>query len=228
MQNNGKCYPSDEEAKELIIEIGKRIYNRGFVAANDGNISVLVSDNELWATPTGASKGFMTQDILVKTDLDGNILEGDSKPSSEIKMHYRVYKENPCAKAVVHAHPPMATAYAVMGRPLDKAYLTEGVLQLGVVPLVPYATPTTEEVPESVAPTCKEYHAMLLERHGALTWGRDALEAWRRMEAVEYCANAVHIIEGTMHEPKSLSKEQIEKLISIREAMGITTGGIPV
>lgn len=228
MQNDGKIYISDEEAKEMIVEIGRRIYNRGFVASNDGNISVLVGENELWATPTGVSKGFMTKDMLVKTDLDGNILEGNRRPSSEIKMHYRVYQENKDARAVVHAHPPVATAFAAAGRALDRAYLTEGVLQLGVVPLTPYATPTTAEVPESIAPYCREYHAMLLANHGALTWGRDALEAWRRMEAVEYCANATYIIEQITVQPKSLTKEQVKQLIEIRSDMGITTGGIPI
>lgn len=227
MQNNGRIYMGDEEAKEMIVEIGKRIYDRGLVASNDGNISILVSENELWATPTGVSKGFMTTDMMVKTDLEGNILAGDRKPSSEIKMHYRVYKESKEARAVVHAHPPVATAFAVAGRALDKAYLTEGVLQLGVVPLTPYATPTTAEVPEAIAPYCREYHAMLLANHGALTWGRDVLEAWRRMEAVEYCANATCMIEQLTDHPRTLTKEQIEQLIRIRSAMGVTTGGIP-
>lgn len=228
MQNDETVYVSDEEAKEMIVEIGRRIYNRGFVASNDGNISVLVGENELWATPTGVSKGFMTKDMLVKTDLAGNILEGNRRPSSEIKMHYRVYQENKDAMSVVHAHPPVATAFAAAGRALDRAYLTEGVLQLGVVPLTPYAMPTTEEVPESIATYCREYHAMLLANHGALTWGRDALEAWRRMEAVEYCANATYIIEQIAEQPKSLTKEQVEQLIEIRSDMGITTGGIPI
>ena len=98
-------YISDAQAKQMILEVGRRMYQGGFVAANDGNISCKVGDNEIWATPTGVSKGFMTEDMLVKLDLDGNVLEGTHKPSSEIKMHLRVFKENPKVQGVVHAHP---------------------------------------------------------------------------------------------------------------------------
>src|SRR5690606_26715094 len=106
-------YPSDFEAKKLICEIGRRIYDRNFVAANDGNISVKVGPNTIWTTPTGVSKGFMTPDMMVKMDLDGKVISGKMKPSSEVKMHLRVYKENPKVNAVVHAHPPVATSFAI-------------------------------------------------------------------------------------------------------------------
>ena len=112
MRNMGE-YMGDYEAKQLILEVGRRMYNKNFVAANDGNISCKVGDNELWTTPTGVSKGYMTEDILVKVDLDGNILRGSTKPSSELKMHLRVYRENPQVKSVVHAHPPVATSFAI-------------------------------------------------------------------------------------------------------------------
>src|SRR4051794_28368600 len=109
---------SDEDAKEMICEIGKRMYNKGFVASNDGNISIKCSENTIWATPTGVSKGFMIPEMMVKLTLDGEILEGDNKPSSEIKMHLRVYNENKEVKAVVHAHPPVSTSFAIAGIPL--------------------------------------------------------------------------------------------------------------
>ena len=105
-------YPTDAQAKAEILAAGLKIYQRGLVAANDGNLSVRVGDNALWVTPTGVSKGSMTEDMLVKLDLDGNRLEGTRKPSSETKMHLRIYKENPDVRAVVHAHPPAATAFA--------------------------------------------------------------------------------------------------------------------
>ena len=133
----------------------------------------------------------------------------------------------PSVTAVVHAHPMMATAYAIAGRPLDKPIITEGVLQLGVVPLAPYATPSTEEVPDSIAPYCKDYNAVLLANHGALTWGKDILEAWRRMESVEYYASIMMITEKVLGESRELTKEQIERLVTIRESMGIMTGGVP-
>ena len=222
-----KSYLDDKQAKELIVEIGRRIYQRGFVASNDGNISVKVGEKELWTTPTGVSKGFMNEDMLVKTDLNGTVLAGKRKPSSELKMHCRVYLENEEAMAVVHAHPPMATVFSVLGRGLETPYLTEGVLQLGRVPITPYATPTTSEVPESIAPYCKRYHAMILANHGAMTWGGDLQEAWRRMEALGYCANAAYWIELMEKGSRKLTEQQVAKLVEIREAMGIMTGGIP-
>lgn len=125
-------YISDAQAKQMILEVGRRMYQGGFVAANDGNISCKVGDNEIWATPTGVSKGFMTEDMLVKLDLDGNVLEGTHKPSSEVKMHLRVFKENPKVQGVVHAHPLTATAFACAGISLEEPVLMEGVLSLGL------------------------------------------------------------------------------------------------
>ena len=110
-------YPSDAQAKAEILSTGLKIYQRGLVAANDGNLSIRVGDNALWVTPTGVSKGAMTEDMLVKLDLEGNLLEGARKPSSETKMHLRIYQEDPDIRAVVHAHPPAATAFAAAGIP---------------------------------------------------------------------------------------------------------------
>ena len=181
-------YISDAQAKQMILEVGRRMYQGGFVAANDGNISCKVGDNGIWATPTGVSKGFMTEDMLVKLDLDGNVLEGTHKSSSEIKMHLRVFKENPKVQGVVHAHPLTATAFACAGISLEEPVLMEGVLSLGCVPLVHFALPGTEEVPEAVAPYCREYNAVLLANHGALTWGDNLMQAYYRMETTEYYA----------------------------------------
>ncbi|MBU8770666.1 class II aldolase/adducin family protein [Cytobacillus oceanisediminis] len=221
-------YISDREAKELICEIGKRVYNKSFVAANDGNISIKVGDHELWTTPTGVSKGFMTPEMLVKMDLSGNVLEGILKPSSEVKMHLRVYQENPEAKAVVHAHPPVATSFAIAGISLEKPVSPEAIVLLGKVPVAPYATPGTQEVPDSIAPYCRDYNAVLLANHGALTWGRDITEAYFRMESLEHYALMLMYSEHIMQKSNELSTGQIADLISIREKMGIKTGGIPV
>ena len=132
-------YMSEKDAKKAIIDIGQRMYVKNFVAANDGNISIKTGDNEVWATPTGVSKGFMKKKMLVKVDLDGNILEGTYKPSSELKMHLRAYKENPKIKSVCHAHPPICTCFAIAGIPLDTPILAEAVITLGNVPVAPYA-----------------------------------------------------------------------------------------
>ena len=138
------------EIKKEICDIGKRIYDHGFVAANDGNISVKVGPNEFYCTPTGVSKGFMTPDMIIKIDANGNKIDGKLNPSSEIKMHMRVYQERPDANAVVHAHPPVATAFTVAGVELDQYILPEAILTIGNVPTCDYGMPSTMEIPESL------------------------------------------------------------------------------
>lgn len=221
-------YMTDEEARKAIVDIGKRMYQRNFVAANDGNISVKVSENEVWVTPTGVSKGFMTEEMMVKVDLEGNIIEGSSKPSSEIKMHLRVYKENKEIKGISHAHPQVATSFAIAGIPLNKAILPEGVVLLGNIPIAKYATPGTNEVPESIVPFCKKYNGVLLSNHGALTWGRDLYESFYRLESMEHYANILLNTSYIIGVSRPLSNNQIDSLLKIREDLGITTGGYPV
>ena len=218
---------SDFEAKNAIIEIGKRMYNKGFVAANDGNISIKVGPNALWTTPHGVSKGFMTLDMLVKTDLNGKILMGSHKPSSEVKMHLRVYQENPEVLAVTHAHPPVATSFAIAGISLDKAVLPEAVVQLGSVPIAHYATPGTQEVPDSIAPFCKTHNGVLLANHGALSWGKDVFDAFYRLESMEYYATILMYTGRVLGKQNELSCKQVDELLHIRQVLGITTGGIP-
>ena len=227
MDNKYK-YPSDEEAKKIIIEIGKRIYFKNFVAANDGNISCKVSDDTLWTTPTGVSKGFMDEKMLIKTDISGKILESKGyEPSSELKMHLRIYLENSEAKAVVHAHPPIATSFAIAGLSLDEPFLPEAIVQLGVVPCLPFAMPGTDEVPESLAPYCNEYNAVLLGNHGAVTWGTSIMQAYMRMEVLEYYANIIMNNKYIIRKANKLRESEIEHLVEIRTRMGVTSGGYP-
>lgn len=221
-------YPSDFEVKKTILEIGRRMYAKNFVASNDGNISAKVSENTIWCTPTGVSKGYMTDEMLVLMDLDGNVLKGSYKPSSEIKMHLRVYKENPSINAVVHAHPPASTSYAIAGLPLNRAILTEAVMGIGEIPIAPYAMPGTEEVPNSIAPFVKTHNGCLLANHGALTWGKDAMEAWMRMESVEYYALVSMYTNGLIGQVNELTCDQVDRLIERRTNSGITTGGRPL
>ncbi|MBY0146435.1 class II aldolase/adducin family protein [Neobacillus niacini] len=227
MQDN-KQYYSDLEAREMICDIGRRVYNRNYVAANDGNISVKVGSNEIWTTPTGVSKGYMTPDMMVKMDLSGIVLSGNMKPSSEVKMHLRVYNENPEVSAVVHAHPPVATSYSIAGIPLDKPVLPEAIVLLGNVPVAPYALPGTQEVPDSIAPYCQTHNAVLLANHGALTWGRDLMEAYFRMESLEHYATILMYSNNVLKKAKELNYSQITDLIKIRESMGIKAGGVPI
>ncbi|WP_114352596.1 class II aldolase/adducin family protein [Saliterribacillus persicus] len=218
---------SDFEAKKLMVDIGKRIYNKNFVAANDGNISVRVGPNTIWTTPTGVSKGFLRPDMMVKMNIDGKILAGSRKPSSEVKMHLRVYQESEDTNAVVHAHPPVATSFAIAGVSLEKPVSPEAVVLLGRVPVAPYATPGTTQVPDSITPFIKDYHAVLLANHGALTWGRDLIEAYYRMESLEHYALMLMYSNNIINKANELNCSQISDLMEIRDHLGIKTGGIP-
>ena len=226
-ESKGITYLSDQEAKAAIIEIGKRMYAKNFVVSNDGNISIKVGPNELWITPSGVSKGYMAPEMLIKTDLDGNVLLGSSKPSSEIKMHLRVYNENPEVFAVTHAHPPVATSFAVAGIPLDSAILPEAVVTLGSVPIAKYATPGTAGVPDSIAPYCKSHNGVLLENHGVITWGSDIFQAYFRLESLEYYATVTMNTNSIIGKAQVLDAEEVSKLIDLREKFGITSGGLP-
>lgn len=220
-------YLSSKEAKKAILEIGQRMYVRNYVAANDGNISVRVSDNEVWATPTGVSKGFMDKKMLVKVDLDGNILKGDRKPSSELKMHLRAYKENKDIKAVVHAHPPICTAFSIAGIELDSPVLAEAIITLGNVPIAPYAELGSTEVPERIAPYCHSHNGVILANHGVVTWDEDPMTAYYRLESMEYYANILMLTDKVLGNQNKLSKEEVERLIGMREKFGVKRGGMP-
>lgn len=202
------------KVKKQICDIGVRMFQRGFVAANDGNISCRISENEILATPTGVSKGYMTPEMIVKVNPEGEVLEGTEKPSSELKMHLCVYKEKPELKAVVHSHPPFATAFAIAGCPLDKNYMPETVLLLGKIPIAEYGTPSTEEIPDGIRKHIKSHNGVLLEFHGALTWGRDLTAAYYHMERLEFTAKITYLLKQLKSE-RELSPENIEKLLAI-------------
>lgn len=220
-------YMSEKKAKKAILDIGQRMYVRNFVAANDGNISIRTGENEVWATPTGVSKGFMKKKMLVKVDLEGNVLEGTKKPSSELKMHLRAYQENPELLSVCHAHPPICTCFAIAGIPLDVPVLAEAVITLGDVPVAPYAELGSKEVPEVIAPYCHTHNGVLLANHGAVTWAEDPYSAYYRLESMEYYANILMITGKILKEQNTLTEEQVERLLAMREKFGIKGGGRP-
>lgn len=206
--------------KQQICEIGKRVYQKGFVAANDGNISTRVSENEFLITPTGVSKGYMTPEMIVKVDGQGNVLEGDFKPTSEMKMHLLVYRERPDIHSVVHAHPPYATAFAIAGIPLDQAIMPESVVYLGNIPIAEYGTPSTEEIPDAVKKHVHTHQGVLLENHGALTWGTSLEHAYYLMESLEFSAK-INWISKQMNGDRELSKKHVQRLVEMKIAMGI-------
>ena len=210
------------EIKKQICDIGRRIYNRNMVAANDGNISVKLNDNEFLCTPTGVSKGFMTPEYICKVDAEGNVIQANPgfKPSSEIKMHMRVYQKRPDVGSVVHAHPVYATSFAIAGIPLTQPIMPEAVIALGCVPIAEYGTPSTNEIPDRLEKYLPYFDAVLLESHGALTWSTDLNAAYMKMESVEFYAQLLYqsrLLGG----PKEFDKETIEKLYEIRRKMGL-------
>lgn len=208
----------EQTIREEICEIGRRMYARRMVAANDGNLSVRLSENEILCTPTGISKGFMRPEQLCKIDLTGKVLtmvEGFA-PSSEVKMHLRVYQKRADISAVVHAHPVFATSFAVMGRALDIPVMPEVIVNFGKVPLAPYGTPSTTEIPDAIEPYLADYEAILLESHGALTWAKDLQTAYMKMESVEFYAELLYRTTQ-LGGPRELSEDQLARL---REVIG--------
>ena len=216
------------EVKAQICDVCHKMWQLGWVAANDGNVSVKMPDGTYWITPSGISKSFITPDKLIRVDKDMNVVEGPAgyKPSSEMKMHMRCYKERPDVGAVVHAHPPTATGFAVAGKPLDEYSMIETVIAIGSIPVTPYGTPSTYEVPDNIAPYLPEHDVLLLENHGALTVGCDLITAYYRMETLELYAKislTAHLLGGA----KEIEKPQINKLIDLRKNYYKVTGRHP-
>ena len=210
----------EERLRADIVEIGRRLHARGFVASNDGNISVRLDGDRLLTTPTGVSKGFMTPDMMVTTDLAGRKLTGDREPSSEILMHLAVYTHRPEIKAVVHAHPPTATGFAVAGIPLDRAVLAEVVTTLGSIPIAEYGTPSTSELADTVRQYIRAHDGLLLANHGALTVAHELFAAYYKMETVEHFAQ-ISLVARQLGRERLLSREEVSRLQDLRDRYGI-------
>jgi len=210
----------EERLRADIVEIGRRLHDRGFVASNDGNISVRLDGERLLTTPTGVSKGFMTPDMMVTTDLSGRKVTGDREPSSEILMHLAVYEYRPEIKAVVHAHPPTATGFAVAGIPLDRAVLAEVVTTLGSIPIAEYGTPSTSELADAVRQYIRAHDGLLLANHGALTVADELFAAYYKMETVEHFAR-ISLVARQLGGERLLSREEVVRLQDLRDRYGI-------
>ncbi|MFT4007818.1 MAG: class II aldolase/adducin family protein [Lacrimispora sp.] len=209
--------------REQICDICYKMWQLGWVAANDGNVSVKLEDGTFLATPTGMSKSFITPELLVHINEKGEVLEGlpGYRPSSEIKMHLRCYEERKDVGAVLHAHPPVATGYAVAGISLDEYSMIETVIALGSIPVTPYGTPSTYEVPEAIAPYLKDHDAVLLKNHGALTVGTDVITAYYRMETLELFAK-ISLNARLLGGAEEISGKDIDRLIAMRKDYGVT------
>lgn len=216
---------TERELRQQIVEIGRRIYELGFVAASDGNVSARLSDGSILTTPTMVCKGRMTEDMIVLVDGDGNKRRRDERnPSSEFAMHKQIYQMRPDVHAVVHAHPPFGTGFAVANVPLDKPLLSEVILTLGCVPLTGYGTPSTDELPQSLAPFIPHHDALLLANHGAVAYGPDLELAFARMETLEHFAK-ITLVARMVGRPHELPPEAIEKLLDVRERAGYMGSG---
>src|SRR4051794_28069384 len=210
---------SEQQLRTDIVEVGRGLYARGYTASNDGNISVRLDDRRLLMTPTAVCKGFMDAGMMCITDLEGRKLEGERSPSSEIQMHLEVYRQRPEIQAVVHAHPPIATAFAVAGIPLDRAVLAEVVTTLGSIPIAEYATPSTKELPQAVRKYVKAHDGMLLANHGALTLGADLFSAYYKMETIEHFAN-ISLLARMLGGERLLSRDKVFRLRGLRGRYG--------
>jgi L-fuculose-phosphate aldolase len=215
-------FMTEQQLRVDIVEVGRRMYARGYTASNDGNISVRLDDHRLLMTPKSVCKGFMSPEMMCITDLDGRKLAGERDPSSEMQMHLEVYRQRPDIRAVVHAHPPIATGFAVAGIPLDRAVLAEVVTTLGSVPIAEYATPSTLELPAAVRKYVKAHDGMLLANHGALTLGADVYAAYYKMETIEHFAH-ISLVARLLGGERLLSREEVFRLQGLRGSYGIAS-----
>jgi L-fuculose-phosphate aldolase len=211
---------SEDTLRADIVEIGRRLYARGYCASNDGNISVRLDERRVLTTPKSVSKGFMTPDMMVVTDMSGAKLAGDREASSELLMHLAVYRHRPDARAVVHAHPPLATGFAVAGIPLDRAVLAEVITTLGSIPIAEYGTPSTPELAQAVERDIKAHDGLLLANHGALTVGHELYATYYKMETIEHFAK-ISLVARLLGRERLLSREEVDRLQQLRGKYGI-------
>lgn len=209
----------EKDPYQQIVEIGRLAYQKGWVAANDGNISFRLGPDRILATPTGVSKGMMEPDDLIVCDLDGQRVEGTRDCTSEIMMHTTIYRMRPDVHAVVHAHPPVATGFAVAGRPLDAALLPEVIIGLGSIPLADYGLPGTPELSEALKPFIPTYDALLMANHGAVCYAEDLMKAFFRMETVEHFAR-ITLVAELLGGPRILPRAEVSKLLDSRSRYG--------
>jgi len=206
---------TEDELRREIVEIGRWIHERDYVSGYDGNISARLDGQRILSTPTTISKGMMAVDDLVVVDPDGKKISGRRNVTSELAMHLLIYKRRPDVQAVVHAHPPTATGYAAAGMALNKALISEVVLNFGCIPLAAYGTPGTPELSEALLPLVGSYDAILMANHGVVTYGPDLLRAYFKMETVEHFAK-ISLVTELLGRQVLLSEAEVDKLLTAR------------
>jgi L-fuculose-phosphate aldolase len=216
----------EPELRRRLVEICHRMYRQGYIAAGDGNVSARFDDDRVLVTPSGFHKGFIGEEDLIVVDLHGRKLKGEHKPSSEFLMHEVAYQQRPDVRAVVHAHPPITVGLALAGVTLAQCVLSETCLVLGPILTAPYTTPTTEEVPNVLRPYLRQANAIVMDRHGALTVGRDLDEAYNRMEAMEHASKITHAAR-VIGPITPLPPPEVAKLEGLARAFGIARAPDP-
>jgi L-fuculose-phosphate aldolase len=219
---------TERELRQDIIEVGRLVFQKGWVAANDGNISARLDQDRVLCTPTGVCKGMMHPDDLIICDMQGNKIEGRLERTSEVAMHLMVYNMRPDIGGVVHAHPPVATGFAAAGRPLNLALLPEVIIGLGCVPLAGYGLPGTDELTDPMIPYIPQYDALLMANHGSVCYGEDIWKAFFRMETVEHFAR-INLVAELLGGPTVLPKSEVDKLFDARSRYGVKArvGAVP-
>src|SRR5438477_10377388 len=210
---------NERKLKEEICEIGRRLYNKGFAAANDGNITIRLNEREILCTPTMVSKGYLKPEDICKVDYEGRQLAGSKKRTSEVLLHLAVYKHRPDVQAVVHCHPPHATAFAVAGEPIPKCVLPEVEVFLGIVPLARYETPGGQKFAETIVPYVKECNTIILANHGTVTFGPTLENAYFNSEIIDaYCK--ILILARQLGPINYFTEQQTKELLDIKKRLG--------
>jgi len=213
---------TEAELREEIVEIGRLCWTKGWVASNDGNISIRLDPERILCTPTGVSKGRMRASDMIIVDPAGNKIAGERQRTSEINMHLAIYKMRPDIHGVVHCHPPVGTGFAAAGRSLNQAILPEVIVGLGCVPLAAYGLPGTEELITPMLPLIPKYDAILLGNHGVTCYGSDVWKAYYLMETVEH-SSRITLVAELLGGPKLLPREEVDKLFDARSRYGIAS-----
>ena len=207
---------TQREIRQEMTAICHQMYAKNLITSTDGNISVRVGENKMLITPSGIHKGFIKLDDFVLTDLNGNLLQGTRRASQEISMHVGAYQSRPDIGAVIHAHPVHCIAFTMAGVSLGEDYLPEVILSVGKIPIVPYTTPTTDEVPAQIKSYLHNYNAMILDRHGSLTVGKSLQEAYNLLERIEHVAQTVFLARQ-LGPIKRLQPHELSKLQALLE-----------
>jgi L-fuculose-phosphate aldolase len=215
---------TEREHREDIVQIGRLVFEKGWVAANDGNISIRLDADRVLTTPTDVSKGMMHPDGLIIVDMQGNKVFGRGERTTEIGMHLKIYELRPDIKAVVHCHPPVATGFATAGKSLSVGLLPEVVVRLGCVPLAGYGLPGTAELTEPMLPLIPKHEAILMANHGAVCYGEDVFKAYFRMETLEHFAR-VALVAELLGGARALPRREVDKLLDSRSRYGVKAAG---